>query len=80
MVRNTPLGFRVSASFLPALHNFDSLIGSVQGTVIGKVHLERQGMCRAAHISNIRLLDAVCVEEGEKQASNWVCFKTKGFE
>ena len=66
VVRNTPLEFRVSASFLPAVYNFDSLVGSLQGTVIGKVHLERQDTCRAAHISNMRLLDSLYVEEGER--------------
>lgn len=56
----------MSANFLPALYNFACLVGRVQGTVIGKVHLERQGMCRAARLANTKLLDAVYVEEGER--------------
>lgn len=60
VVRNTPVAFRVFAKFLPALYNVASLVGSVSATVIGKVHLERQDMCRPAH-----LLVALCVEERE---------------
>jgi len=49
VVRNTLLGFRMSANcFLPAAYNFDFLVGSAQGTVTGKIHLERQGICKAA--------------------------------
>lgn len=55
VMRNTLLGFTVSANSLTALCNFDSLLGSVQDTVIGKVHLEKRGMGRGACISSIRL-------------------------
>lgn len=53
----------MSANFLAALSNFDSLLGSVQDTVIGKVHLKKGGMCRGACISSIRLLGALNGEE-----------------
>lgn len=64
MVRNTSLGFVVSANFLTVLCNFDSLLGSVQDTVIvGKVHLEKRGTCRGVCISSIRLSGALNGEE-----------------
>lgn len=59
VVRNTSLGFAVSANSLTAFCNFDSLLGSVQDTVIGKVHLEKWGMSSDACISSIRLLGAL---------------------
>lgn len=63
VLRNTSLGFAVSANFLTALCNFDSLLGSVQDAVIGKVHLEKRGMCRGACISSVRLPGALNGEE-----------------
>lgn len=63
VVRNTSPGFAASANFLTALCNFASLLGHVQDTVIGKVHLEKRGMGRGACLSSIRHLGALNGEE-----------------
>lgn len=66
VVRNTSLGFAVSANSLTAFCNFDSLLGNVQDTVIGKVHLEKLGVGSGACISSIRLLGALKKKKREE--------------